>query len=104
MLYEVITIRRGGIFRRNLQSRMKGPAIIGLLILLPAGCASNRAFVDGVAPLTSRQQDAALKALLGEDEYTDYALIADTLEADDWLRKFWVRITSYNVCYTKLLR
>jgi len=61
------------------------------ILLLVAGCAGHQQFHYPDGPLTSRQRDAALKALLGEEEYTEYVLLADTSEAADWLRRFWIK-------------
>lgn len=60
-------------------------------LFLLSGCAGSRSSAPGDLVLDSRQRDAALKALLGENEYLEYVTITDTLESADWLRQFWVR-------------
>jgi len=61
-----------------------------LAVLFLSGCGSTLPLPGERPPLTDRQRDAALKALLGQDDYAEYVLIADTLESAEWLRKFWV--------------
>lgn len=62
--------------------------LVGFAFVL--GCAGSRPPIDEFE-LDSRQRDAALKALLGEEDYLEYVTITDTLEADEWLRRFWIR-------------
>ena len=64
----------------------------GICLLLAVGflgCAATMQTPGEHAPLTSRQQDAALKALLGPQQFGEYVLITDTIESNEWLRRFW---------------
>ncbi|HUU44208.1 MAG TPA: GWxTD domain-containing protein [Acidobacteriota bacterium] len=70
---------------------MRTLGAIGLVLLLAAGCGGVNQFVGERTPLTDRQKDAAMKALLGPVEFSEYVLITDTIEATAWLRRFWIR-------------
>lgn len=64
--------------------------LLPLTALLVLSCAGTSPTPGERAPLTEKEQDAALKALLGPDEFAEYVTIDDTLESADWLRRFWV--------------
>lgn len=56
-----------------------------------AACAGTAPTPGERPPLTARQRDAALKALLGADEFSEYVTITDTVEATAWLARFWTK-------------
>ncbi len=60
-----------------------------LIAVCLLGCAATTPVPGERTPLTSRQRDAALKALLGPQQFGEYVLITDTIESDEWLRRFW---------------
>jgi GWxTD domain-containing protein len=62
-----------------------------IAVIVFTGCAGSgpRRYDD--YPLSNRQRDAAMKALLGEDQYLEYVLLTDTAEAAEWLRQFWIK-------------
>lgn len=53
------------------------------------GCGATRPEDNELPPLTSRQRDAAMRALLGKEKFADYVIIADTAESHAWLSTFW---------------
>lgn len=65
---------------------------IGIIVatLALVSCAGVATVPGERAPLTERESDAALKALLGPEEFGEYVTIDDTLESAEWLRRFWV--------------
>ncbi|MEW5700722.1 MAG: GWxTD domain-containing protein [Candidatus Zixiibacteriota bacterium] len=63
--------------------------LLSLSALCLASCAGERQFVGERPPLTERQRDAALKALLGPERFAEYVTITDTTESREWLRRFW---------------
>lgn len=54
------------------------------------GCAGHAPLPGQRTALTSRQRDAAMKALLGQDIYAEFVTLADTAESNTWLQKFWL--------------
>lgn len=69
---------------------MTGKVLTSLLLAVLAGCGGVSQFAMEEGPLTDRQKDAAIKALLGPVEFAEYVLITDTIESAEWLRRFWV--------------
>ena len=63
-------------------------ATLGLVLLL-GGCAGHSPPLGDQPALTSRQRDAAMKALLGKEKFAEFVLIADTAESKAWLHRFW---------------
>lgn len=63
--------------------------VLALTFVLSA-CAGTSQSPGERPPLTEKEEDAAMKALLGPDEFGEYVTIDDTLESQEWLRQFWV--------------
>ncbi|HWO56904.1 MAG TPA: GWxTD domain-containing protein [bacterium] len=60
-----------------------------MLAALAAACAAPLQSRGERAPLTEREEEAALRALLGAEKFGEYVTIEDTLASADWLRRFW---------------
>jgi GWxTD domain-containing protein len=63
---------------------------LSILGCLFCACAATTHVSGERPPLSVKEKDAALKALLGAEEFAEYVTIDDTLASADWLRKFWV--------------
>ena len=74
----------------RLKKETGGEALVGMMVETPAAAMTVRAF-KGVSAFIS----------VGSNDLTQYTLAAD--RENDLLGDLY-RITSYNVCYTKLLR
>jgi GWxTD domain-containing protein len=83
-------VKPAGIQSRVVRSLYSGAALVVLACFL-VGCAGERQFVGERLPLTERQKDAAMKALLGPEEFAEFVTIADTAAAAEWLRRFWTK-------------
>ncbi len=77
-----------------IQSRPPSAYLFSYLILFGFGilssCAGPAQSTGPRAPLSAKEKDAALRALLGQEEFAEYVLIDDTAASADWLRRFWV--------------
>lgn len=61
-----------------------------LSVAVLCSCAATSSVPGERAPLTDKEEDAAMKALLGPEQFGEYVIIDDTADANEWLRKFWV--------------
>ena len=65
-------------------------SLMAIAVAVLMSCSGPSQLAGERAPLSDKEKDAAMKALLGPEQFGEYVIIDDTLEANEWLRRFWV--------------